>query len=286
VPTVLVLPDGVRPEDALPPPPELVQLLQALAKLDNNWPEHWLEAFKTLPAAPLGQWATTLGWRLSREERLMLFDQPGRIAEVVFSTLDGLHLGLAPERRREAVRTQTLTRRTTAMPERTVPVVVDEDGWAIFHPADVAPPAEAEPAGTGPHGLESHLAAGNAVVVRAAAGRRCLVHLTVMPLSPSEQAARGRESTFRLLVRHGRLFLGGASLLRAGYQDRLEFADAHQWIDVPNGLYRAVVTAQAPGEPTDDAPTDGPSERVDYVVQLQPEASLEAIVAPSAPPML
>ncbi|MCC6619705.1 MAG: hypothetical protein IT385_00530 [Deltaproteobacteria bacterium] len=280
VPTVIATAGGVRPEDALPPPPELVQLLQALARLDNPWPEHWLEAFRILPTAPLGQWATTLGWRLSREERLQLFDQPGRIPEVLLSTLDGLHLGLAPERRREAVRVQTLTRRTTAMPERVVPVVVDEDGWALFHPADVASVGSSGTT-TGPVsvGVAGHLAAGNAVVVKAAPGRRCLVRFTVAPLSPTEEAARQGESTFRLLVRHGRLFLGGASLLRAGYQDRLEFADAQQWIDVPNGLYRAVVTSQGAGD-------EGADDHVDYVVRLVPEASLEAIVAPASPPTL
>jgi len=260
VPSVIAAPSGERSEDRQPAPDELVALLEALSRLENAWPDHWVEAFRTLPTGTLGQWATTLGWRLSRDERLQLFDAPGRIAEVLLSTLDGLHLGLAPERRREAVRVQTLTRRTTAMPERSVPIVVDEDGWALFHPADIAPIDWAE-----------NLAAGNAVIVSSTAGRRCHVRITVGPLTADEQAKKTAESAFRLLVRHGRLFIGGASLLREGYQERLEFADPQQWIDVPNGLFRAIVSACG---------------ATDYVVQLVPQASLDDVVAPSEPPVL
>lgn len=289
VPTVVARPDQARPEDLAAPPPELVELLGALSRLDNAWPEHWLEAFQSLPKAPLGQWATTLGWRLGREERLLLFDQPGRIAEVLLSTLDALHLGLAPERRREAVRAQTLTRRTSYMPERTLDVVVDEDGWAIFHPADVHTQAEVEGGGAK---LATHFQRGNVIAVRSAPGRRCRVRLTAASLTDDETRRRGAESTFRLLVRHGRLFLGGATLLRAGaYQDRLEFADAEQWFDIPNGLYRATVSALEAAtvdETSEDeeARVDEPPPLSEYVVQLRAESALEDITAPVTTPEL
>lgn len=301
VPTIIAKPDEPRPEDLAPPPPELVDLLAALSRLDNAWPEHWLEAFQSLPGAPLGQWATTLGWRLAREERLMLFDQPGRIAEVLLSTLDALHLGLAPERRREAVRAQTLTRRTSYMPERTLDVVVDEDGWAIFHPADVHAASEVEvragaiPAErgevSGPK-LAAHFQRGNVIAVRSAPGRRCRVRLTAASLTEEEGHRKGAESTFRLLVRHGRLFLGGATLLRTGaYQERLEFADAEQWFDIPNGLYRATVSAleargaDEAGETGGEGEGEGPP-LAEYVVQLRAEATLEDIAAPVTTPEL
>lgn len=270
VPTVAAALEPGKAEDGAAAPAELVSLLEALSRLENAWPEHWLEAFKALPGGTLGQWATTLGWRLSRDERLQLFDQPGKIVEVLLSTLDGLHLGLAPERRREAVRAQTLTRRTTAMPERTLSIVADEDGFALFHPADIAPP---EASGDTPP--PSPGSSGNAVIVGAAPGRRCRVRVTVGGLTPAEVEAKAGEAAFRLLVRHGRLFLGGGSLLRTGYQDRLEFADPGQWIDVPNGLYRAVVTTcrtSDTGAPDADA--------VDFVTQLEPQASLDDIVQP------
>lgn|GEM_PF-1541071 len=284
VPTVqasLALP---RPEDTTPPPPELVELLEALSRLDNAWPEHWLDAFASLPRANLGQWATTLGWRLSREERLLLFDQPNKIGEILLSTLDALHLGLAPERRREAVRAQTLTRRTSFMPERSLDVVVDEDGWAIFHPADVHGP-ELEPRPK----IETHFQRGNVIAVRSTAGRRCRVRLTAGDLTPEEAHRHGPEMTFRLLVRHGRLFLGGATLLRAGaYMERLEFAEAQQWFDIPNGVYRAIVTALEPGltlvsDGTTAQDTDAMSE---FTVQLRGESALEDISAPVSPPEL
>ncbi len=316
VPTVIVRPDTERPEDLALAPPELKDLLDALSRLENPWPDHWLEAFLSLPRAPLGQWATTLGWRLSREERLMLFDEPHRITEVLLSTLDGLHLGLAPERRREAVRAQTLTRRTSIMPEVILEVLADEDGWAIFHPADVHASANAtQPIvlpiipRTGPSdrpstphnvvpppvttttdrprpvhvALENHFARGNIVAVQATPGRCCRVRLTGKSLEPEEDARKQGDTSFRLLIRHGRLFLGGGTLLRAGsYQERLEFADPRRWFDVPNGVYQAVVSSLNPasGEPSE------PQACVDYVVQLRASETLEEIVAPKTTPSL
>lgn len=290
VPTIQCSPLAERPEDAAPPPPELVELLAALARLDNNWPDHWRDAFLSLPGAQLGQWATTLGWRLSRDERLLLFDQPQRIAEVLLSTLDGLHLGLAPERRREAVRVQTVTRRTTLMPERTLEVIADEDGWAIFHPADLH--ASTQPAGLG---LAGHFVAGNVIAVRSHPGRSCRVRLTAYPPSQGEGRRLG-EITFRLLVRHGRLFLGGATLMRPShYHDRLEFAEAAQWFDIPNGVYRATVIAFAPTHGGPAYQVDGPSDESpepeslpvpEYVVVLRPSETFEDVAAPESPPEL
>src|SRR5690606_33559806 len=151
------------------------------------------------------------------------------------STLDALHLGLAPERRREAVRAQTLTRRTSYMPEKTMEVIGDEDGWAIFHPADVhGAAAEQEPR---TEAITTHFQRGNVIAVRSVPGRRCRVRLPAGDLGEDESRRRGPEASFRLLVRHGRLFLGGATLLRAGaYQERLEFAEPRQWLDIPNGV--------------------------------------------------
>jgi len=293
VPTVQATLAAARPEDTAPPPPELVELLQALSNLDNAWPDHWLEAFQSLPGASLGQWATTLGWRLSREERLLLFDQPNRIGEVLLSTLDALHLGLAPERRREAVRAQTLTRRTSYMPERSLDVIVDEDGWAIFHPADVhGPDAEgsrvtAVATETAPRPpLEAHFQRGNVIAVKSAPGRRCRVRLTAGDLTSDEAHRQGPETTFRLLVRHGRLFLGGATLLRAGaYMERLEFAEPQQWFDIPNGLYRATVTALEPAQGSESSTQDSDT-MTEFTVQLRGESALEDIAAPVSPPEL
>jgi hypothetical protein len=288
VPSITAQPATERPEDLAAPPSELVELLMALSRLDNAWPEHWLEAFGLLPGAPLGQWATTLGWRLSREERLLLFDQPNRIGEVLLSTLDALHLGLAPERRREAVRAQTLTRRTAYMPEKSLAVVGDEDGWVIFHPADVHGTSESDERSTQ---LETHFQRGNVIAVKSPAGRRCRVRLTAGELNPEEIGRQGPEITFRLLVRHGRLFLGGATLLRTGtYQERLEFAEPKQWLDIPNGVYRAIVTSletpELAGSNGEGPPAADDGVHSEYVVQLRGESALEDIAAPVAPPEL
>jgi hypothetical protein len=209
---------------------------------------------------------------------------------VLLSTLDALHLGLAPERRREAVRTQTLTRRTSAMPERSLEVVVDEDGWAIFHPADLQTGEDAADTAERGTGLERHFQRGNVIAVKGTPGRRCRVRLTAGDLSDDEMQRKRPETSFRLLVRHGRLFLGGAALLRTGtYQERLEFADAQQWFDIPNGLYRAVVTAlerplEGPEEDTTPEPEDATI--CEYVVQLHAESTLEDIAAPTSAPEL
>lgn len=282
VPTVLATLAPERPEDLVPAPPELVELLEALARLDNAWPDHWLEAFRTLPGAALGQWATTLGWRLSREERLDLFEHPGRIAEVLSLTLDALHLGLAPERRREAVRVQTLTRRTSYLPERCLDVVSDEDGWALFHPSDLASLGEGG-------GLHDDAARGNVVTWKAPPGHRYRVRFTARSLEAEEEARRREEGAFHLLVRHGRLFLGGGTLVRAGsYQERFELADPQQWIDAPNGVYQVFVVAlnrpqvaalrddesdTEPGEGAEPQAMDRgvPAVAVDFVVRLVPK---------------
>jgi hypothetical protein len=139
--------------------------------------------------------------------------------------------------------------------------------------------------------MERHFQLGNVLAVKTAPGRRCRVRLTASALTEAEAQRKGPETTFRQLVRHGRLFLGGATLLRSGaYQERLEFADAQQWIDIPNGLYRAVVTALEPPltGPEDSVPTPDPDEAAvsEFVVQLRGEATLEDIAPPSAPPEL
>ncbi len=284
IPTVVADPMADCDDDLAKAPSELVELLTALEGLDNAWPEHWREAFRTLPEAPLGQWATTLGWRLSREERMLLFEEPRKISEVLISTLDGLHLGLAPDRRREAVRAQTLTRRTTRMSDRMLSVVTDEDGWALFHPSDVASHgaagAPASPAAGSwgpPSETSAPLAHGNAVVAPAPPGRNVLVRLTGGALETAETARKSQGAASHLLVRHGRLFLGGASLLRSANQDRLEFADPAQWLDVPNGVFSVLVTTLTPLGP--DAADDQGGEQPDYIVQLIQSDAVEGLVA-------
>lgn len=274
VPTVTATLHPARPEELEQADAELLAQLAGLAAADNHWPDHWLEAFDQLPAAPLGQWATTLGWRLGAEERLELFDHPDRIAARVLSTLDSLHAGLDPTRRREAVRVQALTRRTTIMPERTLAVVSDAAGWALFHPGDLG--EGGGPAVT-PETVAAHLAMGNLLGVRTAPGRRAIVRFTGGELTGGESAARLGEATFRLFVRHGRLFLGGAALATGNhFDDRAEYADPNQWIDVPNGLFKVVVSAIAGPDGSPEA----------YVIQLREAEQLEAVPTLSALPDL
>jgi hypothetical protein len=52
----------------------------------------------------------------------------------------------------------------------------------------------------------------------------------------------------RILVRHGRLFLGPAGLLGAGPGDRVEFLSPEQWVDVPNGLFRVAIWPVPPDQ--------------------------------------
>ncbi len=268
-PTIVAAPAPARLEDFADAPEPLVRVLKALATLQNDWPAHWQEAFTTLPGQPLGQWATSLGWRLAAEERIAIFEHPERIADTLLQALEALHLGLAPERRREALRAQTLTRRTTVMPHRWMAVEADEHGWALFHPSDLAPALTA----TAPH--EVHPSAGangdaaNTLRNPGAGPGRTIVLLTHagLPLpirrgggaeAPSgaddgESAARPPRRPLltpsegfpapvqRILVRHGRLFLGPASLVQGGQPDRLEYLQAEQWVDIPNGLFRIAV---------------------------------------------
>ena len=274
IPTVSGVVGPPRDDELEPPTTELLEQLRLLAAADNHWPEHWREAFELLPNAPLGQWATTLGWRLSADERIMLFDHPERIAPVVLSSLDSLHVGLDPTRRREAVRVQTLTRRTTVMPERAMRVQADAAGWALFHPADVG--ADADGAVV-PVALAARLALGDMVVVSAPGAQPVRVRLTGAELSEDEERDRGESATFRLDVRHGRLFLGPGALASGNhFHDKVEYADPAQWVDVPNGLFEVVVTALTP--------SDG-AER-GYVVQLREVEELALVPAPESVPVL
>jgi hypothetical protein len=264
-PTISAAPAQARLEDFADAPEPLVAVLTALANLQNDWPAHWLEAFRTLPGQPLGQWATSLGWRLAAEERIALFEHPARIADTLLQALESLHLGLAPERRREALRAQTLTRRTTVMPHRWMAVEADESGWALFHPSDLAPALTA----TAPHEVHATTGANGeaANTLRSAgAGRgRTIVLLThaglPLPLrsvgaaTPPADGADGPAQrrplltpsegfpapVQRILVRHGRLFLGPAGLVQGGQPDRLEYLQGEQWVDIPNGLFRIAV---------------------------------------------
>ena len=274
IPTVTGVVSPPRDEELEPPTEALVAQLAALAAADNHWPQHWLDAFELLPTAPLGQWATSLGWRLSADERITLFDHPERIAPAVLSNLDSLQVGLDPARRREAVRVQALTRRTTVMPDRTMRVIADAEGWALFHPADLGPDPELAVV---PADITAHLALGDLVCVREEAARAVRVRLTGGELTEDEEPVRGQSVTFRLDVRHGRLFLGPGGLPMGNHFDeKVEYADPAQWVDVPNGLFAVVVTAVGAG--------DG-GER-GYVVQLREVEELATVPAPAAVPEL
>jgi len=273
IPTVTAVTHPPRDEELEAPGERLVAQLATLAAADNHWPQHWLDAFELLPNAPLGQWATSLGWRLSADERIDLFDHPERIGPAVMSNLDSLQVGLDPARRREAVRVQALTRRTTVMPDRSMRAVADEEGWALFHPADLSPDLDGAVV---PVDIPAHLALGDLVGVRSPAGEAVRVRLTGGELTEDEEPFRQESVSFRLEVRHGRLFLGGGALASGNhFQDKLEYADPAQWVDVPNGLFAVVVTAlqRKPGD----------EERV-YVVQLREVDDLASLPAPAELP--
>ncbi|MFT7579926.1 MAG: hypothetical protein ACI9MR_001593 [Myxococcota bacterium] len=275
--------------DALEAPSEtLKELLAALAEIDNHWPEHWLEAFRTLPDAPLGQWATTLGWRLTATERLELLEHPDRIEGTICSALDDLRTGLDPSKRREAVLQQTLTRRTSAMPERRMDVAADTVGWALFHPAD-ADPTELVTDATkvAPELYAPDLALGNVVGVITAEEGNTVVRITSGDLTADEASHRRQDVTMRLFVRHGRLFLGGAALAaRNHFQDNIVFADPTHWVDVPNGLYRAHVTAVGRRDAAAENDPSVAASLPDYVLQLSPVENLEALPAVTVLPTL
>ncbi|PKN55810.1 MAG: hypothetical protein CVU56_19370 [Deltaproteobacteria bacterium HGW-Deltaproteobacteria-14] len=274
IPTVTGVALPPRDEELEPPTEALVAQLAALAAADNHWPQHWLDAFELLPNAPLGQWATSLGWRLSADERIALFDHPERIGPAVQSNLDSLQVGLDPTRRREAVRVQALTRRTTVMPDRTMRVTADAEGWALFHPADLSPDPDLAVV---PTDITAHLALGDLVCVQEEVERAVRVRLTGGDLTEDEEPLRGQSVTFRLDVRHGRLFLGPGGLATGNqFDDKVEYADPAQWVDVPNGLFAAVVTAVGGGEGGERA----------YVVQLSEVDELATVPAPAAVPEL
>ncbi len=286
VPTVCVSEAPGHTDDWMAPPDELVTLLEQLAGADASWPDYWTEAFESLPTATLGQWATTLGWRLGSDDRLTLFERPQKIAEMVQSTLDALQMGLDPARRRAAVRRQTITRRTSAMPERELMVTADEDGWALFHPGDLSEEDAELEVETGLEArMAGHLARGDGVMILTDPGCVVGVRVTAGPVATDESTSKAGEAIFRLDVRHGRLFLGRGGLTTGShFDDKLEYAEPGQWIDVPHGLFKATVMAfevappeaeAAAGEPAgvdadsaaepadggaDDARQDGPVE--------------------------
>ena len=253
VPTVAATLAPPRDEDLAAPDERLLAQLHALAAVDNHWPEHWLEAFELLSTAPLGQWATTLGWRLSADERIQLFDHPDRIASAVLASLESVHGGLDPVRRREAVRVQALTRRTSIMPERVLRAVADPVGVALFHPADVGLDHPSDLS------LAARFARGDLVAFRVAHGQQVRVRVTGGELSPDEADAAGPRATFRLAVRHGRLYFGGAR--------------------------SAVAALREPGARSEAAPdAPGPAPAVPCAASLASPSVVELAPPPQPPP--
>lgn len=305
VPTVVATSAAPLPFDLEPAPIELVAELTELLAADKTWPEPWLEAFDGLENALLGQWATSLGWRLTPEERLALFDDPGRIAETLSASLESMHSGADPIRRRQAVRRQVVTRQTTAMPDRVLAVDADDRGFALFHPSDIVDLERDGRPGDPAARLADHFARGDVVAVGTAAPGPTRVRVTAAPVTPEEQAATRAEVELRLAVRHGRLFLGPGRLIAMDEpQDNILYADPAAWVDVPNGLFRVTVAAlgaagagpeEAAGEPAPAAPAaEGVAEEVtrgepgppDYVARLRPVEALEEVPAPEVVPTL
>ncbi len=237
VPTIAVAPAEARPEDFAEPPPPLRAVLATLAALDHAWAPHWREAFELLGTEPLGQWATTLGWRLAPDERLALFDDPSRVAPLLLENLEAMHAGLAPEGRDvpAAILTQRATRRLTAeLPHRWLNVEADGDGWAVFHPADLGRGGPdsgtfrrpGEP-GAATNGFVYPQPEGGPVAVLVSHPARVAPQLWPAVESPAR----------RILVRHGRLFIGASGSLARPPDASLARSEDSAWVDVPNGLY-------------------------------------------------
>jgi hypothetical protein len=250
VPTIDIVPAEACPGDLAEPPAALREVLCSLRALEHAWAPHWREAFELLGPEPLGQWATTLGWRLSPEERLALFDDPTRIGPLLLENLEAMHQGLAPERR-EASPALTLraTRRLTAAPpHRWLSITTDAQGWAVFHPADAGrgPPDS----GTFRRPLEAAGLAANRILIPEPAGGPLEVLVShparLGELGPARTAGDmvgAQGAAGRVLVRHGRLYLGPtAALARDGLVEQHDGG----WVDVPNGLYQVHVGPMTP----------------------------------------
>ncbi|MCB9734719.1 MAG: hypothetical protein H6745_19210 [Deltaproteobacteria bacterium] len=298
VPTVVATSAAPLPFDLEPAPLELVAELTNLLATDKSWPEPWLEAFDGLENALLGQWATSLGWRLTPEERLALFDDPSRIAETLSASLESMGAGADPIRRRQAVRRQVVTRQTTAMPDRELTVEADEHGFALFHPSDIVDVAGEDREGEPAARLAAHLERGDVVTVGVAAPRQVRVRVTAVELSPEERSLARGSADFRLAVRHGRLFLGPGRLVMADEpQDNILYADPASWVDVPSGVFQVTVMALAApppavpeggaeGEERGESDVVAPAGPPEYVARLRLVSDLADVPAPTVVPTL
>jgi len=169
-------------------------------------------------------------------------------------------------------------------------VGTDVATWFLFHPDDLAHRRD-DPLDWWAYdfAVRKEFAAGALVAVETGSDGGYTVRCTDGSLSEREGRYRVAVCTFRLRVRHGRLYLdGGDALPCAEAQDRPE-DHPDRWIAVANGAYRVTVHAIAWYEDPDALNAHGAvadDALPDYVAVFAPVADLDAVAPPPALPRL
>jgi hypothetical protein len=175
---------------------------------------------------------------------------------------------------------------------RTLVVGTDTASIFLYHPDDLAHRRD-DPPGWCYYdfAIRKEFAAGNVIGFSTGGDSGFPVRLTTGGLTEAERQHVVGSQTYRLLVRHGRLYLdGGYTLPDGGYRlpgGRIELPpappeyDPNLWVELPNGSYRVTVSTfnwGNRGSANDELPS--------YTFQFQSIARLEEVDIPTSFPNL
>ncbi|MBC7972104.1 MAG: LON peptidase substrate-binding domain-containing protein [Verrucomicrobia bacterium] len=172
---------------------------------------------------------------------------------------------------------------------KTIGVGTDEAAWFLYHPDDLAHRAE-DPSGWcySDFAVSKEFAAGRLIGVGTGSDGSFRVRFTNQGLTEREHTYVACSKAFRLHIQHDRLYLDGGYQLPSAEVDDPDY-DADGWLDLPNGAYRAIVSALAwydePGA-TDNDGTATEQALTSYVVEFQSVANLEDVTPPTDFPWL
>jgi hypothetical protein len=165
------------------------------------------------------------------------------------------------------------------MVDTTIDIGTDVAHLALFHPDDLAHRANDPIAWYGySFAYRAESAAGRLVAWCTGSDGGYRVRFTDRDLSAEEQEAACPGWPFPLHVLHGRILLDNTDALPGeALMTPAERIPPGNWIELPNGIYRAIVT------PIDRS---GNRELADYVVRFEPVPTLDGIAVAAAPPDL
>ncbi len=160
--------------------------------------------------------------------------------------------------------------------------------WFLYHPDDLEHRVDA-PMTWSLYNFASRreFAEGNMVGVETGADGGYTIRFTNTGLTEREKRYVVGTQTFRLNVRHGRVYLDGGDSLPGGDPKLLEDPNTHpeNWLTLPNGKYRVIVYALAWYE--EPGAEENPDSAVPvYVVVLKPVSSFVDVQFPEEFPDL